>query len=132
MPDLQSALRARLTGDAGIGAAIGTRAHWTLVPQGTSLPYLRMQTISDPRPEHLGGYDKARTTRVQIDVFSDRYGTARQLAEAIIKAVAQPATVAGVKFGRSKAEGPRDLGEDTANGFIHRMSLDLLIEHSLA
>ena len=132
MPDLQSALRARLIADAAITAAIGTRAFWVLVPQDAPLPYLRMQTVSDPRPQHLGGYNGARETRVQVDCFAKDYATARALAENIIAAVAEPATVAGVKFGRIKAEGPRDLGEDTSTGFIHRLSMDLLIWHSLA
>ena len=96
-------------------------------------PYIRMQTISDPRPQHLNGYQKARVTRVQIDVFADSYGAARSAAETIIAAVSDPATVSGIKFGRTKAEGPRDLGEDVEGvGYVHRASLDLLVEHSLA
>lgn len=132
MPDLQSALTARLNAAAPVTAITGSRIYWTLVPAAAALPYVRMQTVSDPRPEHLGAYDAARVTRVQVDCFAASYKTARDLAEKIIAAVAQPATVAGVKFGRTKAEGPRDLGEDTSSGFVHRLSLDLLSEHSLA
>lgn len=127
MADFATALRSRLT-----GLAAGTRVYWTLVPQGTALPYVRMQTVTDPRLEHLQGYDGARVTRVQVDCFAATYAAARSLSEAVISAVAQPATVGGVRFGRVKADGPRDLGEDTANGFVHRLSLDLLAEHSLA
>ena len=128
MADLQSALRSRIV------TAVGhSQVYWTLVPQGKDRPYIRMQTISDPRPQHLEGYQKARTTRVQVDVFADSYGAARSAAETIIAAVANPATVSGVKFGRTKAEGPRDLGEDVEGvGYVHRASLDLLAEHSLA
>ena len=128
MPDLQSALRTRIVTAAG-----HSRVYWTLVPQGATRPYVRMQTISDPRPQHLEGYETARMTRVQVDVFADTYGAARSLAEIIIAAVAQPATVSGIKFGRTKAEGPRDLGEDVDGvGYVHRASIDLLVEHSLA
>ncbi|MAG24954.1 hypothetical protein CMI47_05180 [Candidatus Pacearchaeota archaeon] len=131
MADLQSALFSRLT--TALSGSIGTRAYWSKVPQGAAMPYLRMQTVSDPRPEHLGGYDESRITRVQVDVFSRSYAEARAISESIISAVAQPATVAGVKFGRTKAEGPRDLGEDVEGvGYVHRLSLDLLAEHSLA
>ncbi len=131
MADLQSALFSRLT--TALSGSIGTRAYWSKVPQGAAMPYLRLSTISDPRPEHLGGYDESRTTRVQVDVFSRSYAEARSISESIISAVAQPATVAGVKFGRTKAEGPRDLGEDVEGvGYVHRLSLDLLAEHSLA
>ena len=131
MADLQDALRDRIVGDDAIAALMGDRAYWSTVPQGASLPYLRMQTISDPRPQHMKAYHKPRTIRVQIDVFSSRYAEARQISEAIIALVAKPATVDGVRFGRTRATGPRDLGEDTPNGFIHRLSMDLLAEHTI-
>lgn len=137
MPDLQGALFDRLKADATLSTALTEnsifKAYWSKVPQGKNLPYVRMQTVSDPRPQHLTGYDGARTTRVQVDVFASKYSEARSLAKSIIAAVAEPATVSGVKFGRTKAEGPRDLGEDVDGvGFVHRLSLDLLAEHSLA
>lgn len=132
MPDFASALYARLTGDAGVSALAGTRVHWVRVPQTAALPYLRLQTVSDVRPQHLEGYDGARVTRVQCDCFATSYGGARALAEAVIAALATPGDFGGVHFGRVKAEGPRDLGEDTDKGFIHRASIDLLVEHRLA
>lgn len=131
MADFATALRARLIADADV-AAITTRIYWGIIPQNAALPYVRLNTISDPRPEHLQGYQSSRQTRVQADCFATSYGTARALAEEIIAAVAQPATAGGVQFGRVKAEGPRDLGEDTAAGYVFRASLDLLVEHSLA
>ena len=130
MADMQAALTARLLAAVAVTAIAGTRIHWTKVPQGTALPYARMQTISDLRPQHLTGYDGARQTRVQVDCFAKKYAEARAMAEAVIAAMALPATVSGVRFGRTRAEGPRDLGEDTPDGFIHRMSVDLLIEHT--
>lgn len=132
MADLQTALHARLTGDASIGAAIGTRAYWTNVPQGAALPHVRMQTISDVRPQHMQGYHRARNTRLQVDVFAATYAQARSISERIIGLMAQPATVAGVRFGRCTAQGPIDMGEDTPDGFVHRLRTDLLAEHSIA
>ena len=128
MADLQSALHARLS------AAIGnSRVYWGIAPQKAQLPYVRLNTISDPRPQHLKGYDGARPTRVQADVFASTYAEARSVSESIIAALAAPAEVGGIRFGRTKAEGPRDLGEDVrGDGFIHRLSTDLLAEHSLA
>lgn len=128
MADMQSALRSRIVTAAGF-----SRVYWMIVPQKAALPYIRMQTISDPRPQNLGGYDAARASRVRVEVFADTYAVARGLAETIIAAVADPATAGGVRFGRTKAEGPRDLGEDVPGGkFVHRLSLDLLTEHTLA
>lgn len=133
MPDFATALKARLAAYAPLTDLIGSgKLHWGKVPQKTALPYVRLTVISDPRPEHLQGYTAARVTRVQCDCFSSQWGEARAAAELIIAAVATPGVHGGVHFGRVKAQGPRDLGEDTASGFIHRASVDLLAEHKLA
>ncbi len=133
MADMPTALRTRLTSDTAVAAVVGTKVYWSFVPQGTALPYIRLQTISDPRPEHLKGYETARVSRVQCDCFSAKYLDARSLADKVIGAVEFPGVTGGVHFGRVKAEGPRDLGEDVAGGtFTHRASLDLLVEHKLA
>jgi hypothetical protein len=132
MADFATALRTRLVNAAPVPAIVGTRIYPTFVAQGASLPYVRYQVISDPRPEHLQGYDGARVSRVQCDCFAASYIVARDLAEKVIAAVAAPGTADGVQFGRVKAEGPRDLGEDTGSGFVHRASVDLLVEHTLA
>lgn len=124
MADFFAALRTRLLGLAG-GAI-----HPVKVPATAVLPYIRLQVISDPRPEHLRGYDGSRQTRVQADCFAATHSAARALALGAIAAVAAPATVGGVKFGRTSAEGPRDLGEDGTQDFIHRASVDLLVEHT--
>lgn len=124
MADFAAALRTRLSGVAG-GAI-----HWVKVPATAALPYVRLQTISDPRPEHLKDYDAARLTRVQADCFAATHAAARDLALAVKAALAAPATVGGVTFGRTRAEGPRDLGEDATGGFVHRASIDLLVHHT--
>lgn len=133
MVDFASALVGRLLAAPAVAALVGSKVYWVNVPQIDALPYIRLQTISDPRPEHLGGYDRSRVTRVQVDCFAATYAAARAAAEATIAAVAAPATVGGIRFGRVKAEGPRDLGEDVDGvGYIYRASLDLLVEHSVA
>lgn len=132
MPSLKSALPARLLAITSVSDLVGDRIHWSKVPQNSERPHVRLQVISDPRPEDLKSYHSARVTRVQADVMADRSTEVEAVSEAIIAALAQPATVGGVKFGRTKAEGPRDLGEESPDGFIHRASMDLLVEHSLA
>ncbi len=132
MADFASALITRFEADTAVSAIADDKIHWVYVPQGRELPYVRLQTISDPRPQLLKGYQGFRPTRVQADCFSKSYGEARALAEAIISAVATPEAVGGIQFGRCSAEGPRDLGEDTDKGFVHRASVDLLVWHILA
>ena len=128
MADFAIALKSWIKGNAEV-AALTTELHWTRVPQGKSLPYVRLQTVSDPRPQHLKGYDAMRETRVQVDCFASSWGQSRAIAEAIIAATARPATHGGIQFGRVRAEGPRDLGEDTPSGFVHRANMDLFVAH---
>lgn len=130
MADFASALLDWLEGDSRVTDIAAQNLFWVKVPGTAPLPYVRLQTISDPRPLTLKGYRKLRSTRVQADCFAAKYGTARKLAEAIIAVTSQPALVGEVQFGRAEAEGPRDLGEDTDRGFIHRASVDLLVWHS--
>lgn len=133
MTDFATALRARLIADAGVSALVGTRIFPMIRPQDSALPAVRYQVISDPRPEHLKGYDGARSSRVQYDCFAETYLGARALANAVIAALALPAIASGVTFGRGKAEGPRDGGEDVAGGkFIYRAIVDLIVEHRLS
>lgn len=132
MADLQTALVNRLLAAPDVAAIAATRIKWGIVPQSTPKPYIRMQVISDTRPQHLKGYDGSRPTRVQVDCFAETYGAAAALAHAVIAAVSEPVTTPDGRFGRTHAEGPRDLGEDTEDGFVHRASLDLLVRHRLA
>lgn len=133
MADFAQALKTRLAAYAPLTTLTGAgKIHWGRVPQGTLLPYVRLTVASDPRPENLDGYDGARVTRVQCDCFAASWGLARDIAAKIVTVTDAPATVTGIKFGRVKAEGPIDFGEETANGYVFQASLDLLAEHTLA
>ena len=130
MADFAIALKERLAGHVPLTNLIGSnRLHWVKVPQGVDLPYVRLQVISDPRPQHLQGYDSARVSRDQCDCFSTKWGEARATAGLIVQALASPTSIGGIFFGRVTADGPRDLGEDVGDTFIHRASVDLLVEH---
>jgi hypothetical protein len=128
--DFASAFVQRLLADSGVAAAVGDRIFWLNVPQNTAFPYVRLQVISDPRTGHLQGADDARISLVQADCMASSYGAQRAASDEIIRAASLPATVAGVRFGRTLASGPTDEGEDTARGFVFRGRIELMVEHS--
>jgi hypothetical protein len=131
MASFDTALRTRLLAAAPV-SAITTSIHWGIVPQNKPVPYIRLNTISDPLDEHLKGYTDRQRPRVQADCFASTYLVARDLARKVIAAVESPATVSGVAFNRIKAEGPRDGGENVEGiGFVFMASVDLLVEHKL-
>jgi hypothetical protein len=124
---MQGALRARLLAAAPVTALVGQRVYWVDRPQASQLPAIVLQVISDPRPQHLKGFNDLRETRVQMDIFGTSYGQVRALTEAALAAVVAENTSNGLIFNRALVDGARDLGERTETQFIHRHSTDLLI-----
>lgn len=69
-----------------MGAALaGGRVYQLKLPQRPILPAIRVQLISDGTGYHLRGEDRARRSRVQVDVYvadeGDAYTTAEALAD---------------------------------------------------
>jgi len=122
--DMPAALRARAIGDAGVAALASTRVHWVQRPQAGALPAVTLTTISDPRPQHLKGFDSLRETRVQADCWATSHKQANDLAEEMIAALVPEHTGNGITFNRALVDAVRDLGEQTETIFIHRTSID--------
>lgn len=133
MTDFAIGLRNRLVADTAVSAVVGTRVYWDIVPQTATLPYVVLTIVSDPRPEHLKGYQSARVTRVQTDCYAASFGAAKQLGSKIVQAVAQPWSTAGGRFGRVKCQGPwSGAGFDGPDGHTHQHIVDMLAEHTFA
>lgn len=124
---MQGALRARLLAAAPVTTLVGQRVYWVDRPQSAALPAIVLQTISDPRPQHLKGFEELRETRVQLDTFALTYAQAKEIAEAAIAAIVPEHTGNGIIFNRALVESVRDLGEQTATQFVHRTSVDLIM-----
>lgn len=127
--DMQGALRARITGAA---TTAGTRVYWVDRPQSAALPAVTLQTISDPRPQHLKGFDELRPTRVQIDCWADSYAAAKTLMEAVLAAVVPQNTSNGIRFDRAHIDNADEGGERTETKFIHRQRADLIVIWAVA
>lgn len=132
MPDLQSALRARLIADAAITAAIGTRVYPRNIPQDKPYPAVRYFVPTEIADRVLAGMTGRFTARVQFDVLGPSYSAAWNIARCIQKALEQPGAFEGVQFGYSDATIRDGGGDDTSQGFIHMVSVDLLTEFVLA
>jgi hypothetical protein len=124
---MQGALRARLLAASPVTTLVGQRVYWVDRPQAAALPAIVLQVISDPRPQHLKGFDDLRETRVQLDVFGTSYASVLAITEAALAALVPENTGNGIIFNRALVDGARDLGERTETQFIHRRSTDLLI-----
>lgn len=135
--DLQSAIISRLGGTSRTKAIVGVRVSWRKREQGSALPAVVLDTVSEARPQHLDGFDAMRTARVQAACLATTFGGSRALAEAVIADLVGEAVVADtggadVMFWQGSVEGPRDLGEQTeTEGFLHRAVVDLVLRYGL-
>ena len=130
--DYQAALRARLIAAAPVNTLVSGRVYWVDRPQGSQLPAITLQVISDERPQTMDGFIKTRATTVQVDCWAPSYSVKTQLAEAVIAAVTPATTLNGVKFHRALVNDVRDLGERVETQFYHRASIDLVVWHTPA
>jgi len=100
MADFVSALFGRITTAPLVAADLGARLYPVdKVPQNAMAPYGTYQVISDDRPVDLKGYSAARVPRIQYDIYAEKYGVAKRIAENIIAAVAVPGPHSGVSSG---------------------------------
>ncbi len=129
---MQGALRARLIAASAVNALVAGRIYWVDRPQGTALPAITLQVISDERSQDMEGFVSARATNVQVDCWAISYATKAQIAEAVIAALVPAETSNGVKFLRAFVDSIRDLGERVETTFYHRTSIDLIVWHTTA
>lgn len=128
--DWQAALRARLTGAAGVTALVGQRIYWETAPQGTALPHVILYDRTAGRPQTMNGWD-LEASRVQIDVHTLKYSDKQTIMEAVLAALVPGGSFNGHKFQRAQVElGPWDapVVEDGAQTVLTKQT-DLIIHH---
>lgn len=85
----EQAVVERIRDIAAVSALAGQRVYQLRLPQGATLPAVRVQQISDVGDMHQRGETNLYTTRVQVDAYAaessgnDPYGAATELADAI-------------------------------------------------
>lgn len=124
--DLQGALRARAVASAALNVIVAGRVYSVTRPQNTPLPAITFQRISDPRPQHLKGFNELRDTRVQFDCWGNTSVQVSQMAEALIAALVPEQTGNGIVFNRAIVDSVNDGGETVGTGFVYRVRIDLI------
>jgi hypothetical protein len=127
---IQSALRSILLADATVTGLVSTRVDWGWRPQGSALPALTLNTVSDPRPKMMSGAQLTRETIVQIDAWGLTYASVRNAANAAIAALtAQDKD--SIRFLGFFVDSDRDLTEQTDSGQVFRVSVDVRVIHTI-
>jgi hypothetical protein len=127
--DMQQGIRKRLKDSTIVSGLVGNRIDWGIRVQGSSLPAVVLQVVSDPRPAHLKDYMQVRSTNVQVDVYATTYAAAVEIARSVMQVLKTPATVSGKEFGATFVDNQRETTETLGTEIVHRQSLDLTVWH---
>lgn len=69
---METDLTALLLGVAGLTARFGSRIHWQVQPDsGVGFPYVNLTTVSQSYANELDVAPRARSARVQFDVWAE-------------------------------------------------------------
>ena len=131
---MKEALTARMLANGPVTQIIGTRANWGMRVQGEPLPSLTMFEASPGRRYTYKGASSLSGPRVQFDCYAADFLTADALAKAVVTALEQPLTMAGISFSPAFLDSRRGpLTEDLGGGMrIERVSMDFFIWFSPA
>ena len=80
---LESKIYGHLSTSAAVVAAVGTRIYPVRAPQDVTAPYIVYSRISGGQISGLSGYQTMENPRIQIDVFTTSYSTAKGIADSI-------------------------------------------------
>jgi len=80
---VEAALVARLTGDAGVTALVGSRVYPQVVPQDAAMPALAYQRISETPEYSHTGFSSLSRTRFQITIEADTMASVKAVAQAV-------------------------------------------------
>jgi hypothetical protein len=120
--NFEEAITALLAGVAG------GRRHWGRAPQGVALPYVVMQRISGIRDYVTSGPSGYVQSRVQFDVYAEKYDAAKAVARALVAALSghSGGTIQGVFIDSERDLPASDTGEVS---HLFRVSIDAAIHH---
>lgn len=92
------------------------------------LPAIRLQVIADPRPQTMKGFQRARPTMVQIDVYAKDRAEAIAIRELCIAHLTPAAMVDEVRFQRATVDNVRPGSEPEQSGDPQRYRGELARE----
>uniref|UniRef100_A0A6M3KE64 DUF3168 domain-containing protein n=1 Tax=viral metagenome TaxID=1070528 RepID=A0A6M3KE64_9ZZZZ len=127
MAEVEQGVFARLSGQAGVTAIVGTKIYPLIAPPDASLPFVVCTKISDIKHHAVSNDISLTVARVQVDSMSTSHAQAISLSHAVRVALQDYAgTTGGVGFQRIFLEDRTNLSEfDIDSGkTTHRISQD--------
>lgn len=115
---MKEALTTYLLGQSALTDLVGTRVHWTRLPEGeTARPFVLLREVVATEPYHLEGPTGLTRTRLQVDVYADLVLGATEVARIIDGLLGgYVGTVGGVAFDHIMKISMRDGAAEEMDG----------------
>lgn len=125
---MEEALINLLLSSVGVTALVSNRIEWGRSTQDEQVPRIVLQLISAVKPYMMVGSSNYTASRVQIDVYANRYLEAKQISRAVSKALSG---YWGGIFQAIFIQSERDLTAADAGEVnqLFRNSIDITIHH---
>ena len=114
---IHEAVRTTLISATDVSDVIGTKVFPAIAPQGTELPYITYQIISNNADQHMSGASGLQETRIQLNCWSASYAEVQNLAEAVRESLLpMSGTINSTLICGVTSEGKRDTYEKPQSG----------------
>ena len=127
---MEESLLALFRNDPAVNSILGSRIDWVRRPQeDTVFPAATMHRTGGNRQYHTIAPDGLVETGVQIDVWAEKYSSAKLAARAVMS------VINGYRTGEFQGifiEAERDLPDESLDGNnrLYRVSIDLIVWHT--
>lgn len=130
---VEAAIYALMMASSEISGAADDRIYPLVAPDCVATPYITYQRISGERWNSLAGSVGKAQPRIQIDVWAETYAAAKQLGDAIRRALdGYRGTVGGIRIGALRIESDQDFFENDPVPALYRVSMDFRVTHAEA
>jgi hypothetical protein len=118
-----------LLADSALSALVDNRMTWNVRPQGSQIPSITLQVISDIRDYAINSETFLHTSRVQIDCWCDTYIQSLEVSRAVTSSLSGlKEDLSGVEIqGAFLIDQRQSYDESDATARYHRVSLDFNI-----
>lgn len=128
---MEEALIARLLAEASISAVFGDRIHWSVAPEGSTMPFLVVSIAAGGQDYTHSGRNAFSMTRTQLDSYSTDALEAIQGSRVVLSELETVETIEGVLFEDAWAVADDDMpAEPLEDGTqVFRRKLEVMIPH---
>ena len=127
--DMEGALRARLLAAPAVTGLAQQRVYWENRPQGSALPAIVLDMVTDIRDQTLGGFQSLLAAHVQASVYALSFAEKKQLKEAVIAAIAPQSEANGIWFDPATEIAATPRNEQVETQYIYADLIDFTVHY---